>query len=356
MLFWKTVSVAAIATVFIAGCGSSTDNSSASATAGATTGGAAGTTPAAGAKKKDYKIAMIAKESANPVFQAAQHGAEQAALDLGKANGINIKIDWLTPPTADGQVQAQRIAQAVNDGADFVLISCSDASKVTGAINDAVAKGVPVMTFDSDDPASKRFTFFGADDTAVGTQLMDEMEALSPNAPLTVAILAGNQNAPNLQKRSAAVIEEAKKFKNVKIVGVFNHLETGQDATQEVIKDNGAHPEINAWVMVGGWPLFSKSLLSLDPTKYKIVSVDALAAELPYVDKGIAPVLLAQPVYDWGYKSVSIIVDKINGKDVPAINKMELTKVTKDNLGTWAQQLKTWGFTDVDPKYLALKK
>ena len=54
-----------------------------------------------------------------------------------------MKVDWLTPPQEDGQVQAQRIQQAVNDGADAILISCSDAGKVTGAINDAVDRGVP---------------------------------------------------------------------------------------------------------------------------------------------------------------------------------------------------------------------
>ena len=53
-------------------------------------------------------------------------------------HGVDIEIAWLTPPKEDGQVQAQRIAQAVNDGADAILISCSDAGKVTGAINDAV--------------------------------------------------------------------------------------------------------------------------------------------------------------------------------------------------------------------------
>jgi ribose transport system substrate-binding protein len=352
MLLWKTLGVAAIAAVFVTGCGSgSSDGASASST-----GASAGTTAASGAKKKDIKIAMIAKESANPVFASSRIGAEQAAEDLGKANGFKITIDWLTPNTQDGQVQAQRIAQAVNDGADYILISCSDASKVNGAINDAVAKGVPVMTFDSDAPDSKRFAFYGADDTAVGTQVMDELEALSPNTPLNVAVLAGGQNAPNLQKRSAGVLAEAKKFKNVKIVGVFNHLETPADAAQEVIKDDGAHPEINAWAMIGGWPLFSTALMTMSPSQYKIVAVDALPQELPYVESGLAPVLLAQPVYDWGYKSVGFIVDKINGKTVPTINKMELTKVTKDTLGAWAQQLKTWGFTDVPAKYLALKK
>ena len=34
---------------------------------------------------------------------------------------------------------------------------------------------------------------------------------------------------------------------------------------------------------------------------------------------------------------------------------MELVRVSKENLGDWARQLKAWGFTDVDPKYLALR-
>ena len=112
--------------------------------------------PAAAAARaggKPIKIAMIAKSSTNPVFLAARTGAEAAAKELSAKNGIPIEIDWLTPPQEDGQVQAQRIAQAVNEGADAILISCSDAGKVTGAINDAVDRGVPVMTFDSDAPA-----------------------------------------------------------------------------------------------------------------------------------------------------------------------------------------------------------
>ena len=117
---------------------------------------------------KRFKIAMIAKSSTNPVFLSARTGAEAAAKELSAKTGVPIEIDWLTPPTEDGQVQAQRIAQAVNEGANAILISCSDAGKVTGAINDAVARGVPVMTFDSDAPESKRFAFYGVDDVETG--------------------------------------------------------------------------------------------------------------------------------------------------------------------------------------------
>src|ERR1035437_7369490 len=95
--------------------------------------------------KKTIKIALIAKSSTNPVFLSARTGAEAAAKELSAKYNIDIEIDWRTPPAEDGQVQAQGIAQAVNEGDDAIIMFCSDAAKVNGAINDAAARGVPVM-------------------------------------------------------------------------------------------------------------------------------------------------------------------------------------------------------------------
>jgi ribose transport system substrate-binding protein len=306
--------------------------------------------------KKTIKIALIAKSSTNPVFLSARTGAEAAAKELSAKYGIDIVIDWRTPPTEDGQVQAQRIAQAVNDGDDAVILSCSDAAKVTGAINDAAARGVPVMTFDSDAPQSKRFAFYGVDDVASGEQVMAEL-AKQLGGKGKVAILAGNQNAPNLRKRADGVKKEAAKYPDITIVGTFYHIETPQDAAAEVVRVMNAYPDITGWAMIGGWPLFTKSLLTdLDPNKVKVVAVDALPAELPYVAKGIAPVLLAQPTYMWGHVSVEKVIDKVFlKKDVPVITRMELVRVSKENLGMWARQLKDWGFTDVPDEYLKLR-
>jgi ribose transport system substrate-binding protein len=308
---------------------------------------------APGAGRQGLKIAMIAKSSTNPVFLSARTGAEAAAKELSAKTGVPIQIEWLTPPSEDGQVQAQRIAQAVNEGANAVLISCSDAGKVTGAINDAVDRGVPVMTFDSDAPDSKRFAFYGVDDVKTGAAVMDEL-ARQMGEKGSIAILAGNQNAPNLRKRVEGVRQTAAKYPNMKIVDTFYHIETAQDAAAEVLRVQGAYPQIQGWAMIGGWPLFTQTLLTdLDPKKVKIVAVDALPAELAYVDKGLAPVLLAQPTYKWGHVSVNTIFDHVHDKkDVPSVIPMELVRVSKDNLGAWARQLKDWGFTDVPEAYL----
>jgi ribose transport system substrate-binding protein len=316
--------------------------------------GKGGNTAAAG---KTFTIAMIAKSSTNPVFLSGRQGAEAAAAELSKKHSMTVKIDWLTPPNEDGAVQSQRISEAVNSGANAILLSSSDANKVRGAVDEAVSRGVPVMTFDSDVPDSKRFSFYGGDDVKMGTQVMDELAA-QMGGKGRIGIIAGNQNALNLQARVRGVKETAAKYPGITIVNTFYHAETPQDAAAEVLRVKNAYPDLQGIAMIGGWALFTRTLLTdLDPKKIKIVSIDALPAELPYIEAGLAPVLFAQPTYSWGYVSVNTIFDHVYLKqDVAAHVQMELVRVSKDNLGTWARQLKAWGFSDVDPRFLALPK
>ena len=212
------------------------------------------------------------------------------------------------------------------------------------------------MSFDSDAPKSKRFSFYGGDDEAMGRQVMSEL-AKQMNGKGKIAVLSGNQNAPNLQRRVQGVLDEAKKYPGITILNTFYTIETPQDAAAEVLRAQQAYPAIQGWAMVGGWALFTRALLTdLDPSKVKIVSVDALPVELAYIDAGLTPVLLAQPTYLWGYQSVHTIFDHVYlKKDVPAHVQMELVRVSKENLGEWARQLQEWGYPDVDPKYIALK-
>ncbi|HEX9564601.1 MAG TPA: substrate-binding domain-containing protein [Gemmatimonadaceae bacterium] len=302
-----------------------------------------------------FTIAMIAKSSTNPVFLSGRQGAEAAAAELAAEHGVTVRIDWLTPPNEDGAVQAQRIAEAVNSGANAILLSATDAGKVRGAVNEAVDRGVPVMTFDSDVADSKRFSFYGGDDFAMGKQVMDEL-AQQMGGTGRIGIIAGNQNAPNLQERVRGVKETAAAYPGITIVNTFYHAETPQDAAAEVLRVMRAYPDLQGFAMIGGWALFTRTLLTdLDPARVKIVSVDALPAQLPYVETGLAPVLFAQPTYNWGYVSVKTIFDRVYlKKEVPPHVMMDLVRVSNENLGAWARQLRDWGFSDVDAKYLAL--
>src|SRR4051812_40657881 len=185
------------------------------------------------AAPRTITIGLVAKSQGNPVFQAARVGAQDAAKELSEKYKMNIKIDWRTPNEEDAQKQADAIEQLVLAGANGIAVSCSDANKLTDAINSAVNNGVPVATFDSDAPASKRFVTFGVDDEKCGEQVMEGLAKLMDGKGV-IAILAGNQTAPNLQKRVAGVRKAAKNYPGITIKATYYHKETPQDAAAKV--------------------------------------------------------------------------------------------------------------------------
>jgi ribose transport system substrate-binding protein len=288
-------------------------------------------------------IGLVAKSQGNPVFQAARVGAEDAAKELSVKHHLNIRIDWRTPNEEDAQKQAEAIEQLVLAGAEGIAVSCSDANKLTDAINRAVDDGVPVATFDSDAPASKRFVTYGVDDLKCGEQTMDELAKIMGGKGV-VAILAGNPNAPNLQKRVQGVKDAAKKYPGITIRDTYYHKETPQDAAAKVEQVMQANPDITGWAMIGGWPLFTENALKWQPGTVKCVAVDALPAQLAYIRSGHVPVLLAQQCYEWGHRTVELLVDKIVfKKNPPAVKEISaLIPVTKDNVDAFSKNWAKW--------------
>jgi len=312
-----------------------------------------------GEKPEDAKtitITMVAKSSSNPVFLSAKRGAEAAAEDLSdKYSRIDVKIDWRTPKADDAEEQAERIATAVKDGTDAIIVSCSNDSILTAAINNAADKGIPVMTFDSDAPNSKRFAFYGPDDVEIGRNVMEELIGVMGETG-KVAILGGSPNAPNLLKRVQGVKEAAGQYSGIEIIGDFYHAENADAAIEVMMKVQKDYPDLKGWAMAGGWPFFSEKLMDkIEPGKIKIVAVDALPVQLPYIEKGIVDVFLGQPTFKWGEVSVQKVIDKIHlQEEVEEINRMKLIRVWKENLGGWSRQLRAWGYEGVPKEYLTL--
>jgi ribose transport system substrate-binding protein len=206
------------------------------------------------------------------------------------------------------------------------------------------------MTFDSDVPGSKRFSFFGADDADLGEKVAHDLVGLLGGKG-QVAILAGSPNANNLKARAEGVRKALARSPDIEVLATVNHTETPQEAVAEMLKFDEAHPQLAGWALVGGWPLFRSSqspamMAEIQKRSLKIVAVDALPEQLVYVERGLVPVLWAQPLYDWGGTGVSSIVDKlVLKKPVPRSIHMELIRVTKDSLRDYARRLRSWGFS-----------
>jgi ribose transport system substrate-binding protein len=232
----------------------------------------------------------------------------------------------------------------VVQGVDGVSISCVIADTLTPAIDKAVQQGVAVMCFDSDAPRSKRFAFYGTDDIEAGRLIMRELaKELGPGKHV-VGIPGGNQNAANIQSRIRGALDEAKKHPDITIKGPFYSKETPQDAAAKMEEVQTANPDIDGWAMIGSWALFTDALLKWEPGKVKVVAMDALPPELPYVRKGVVARLYAQQTYQWGYRSIEILADKVILKRDPAIavEYSPLPLVDKRNVDQIEQDWKKW--------------
>jgi ribose transport system substrate-binding protein len=327
----RVLGLAGLTILFAAGCGQATNQPDPK-------------TSAKSGTKSEYTFALVAKSQSNPVFQAARIGAEDAAADLSKKLGVKITVLWRTPNEDDAQKQVEYIEQLVLQGVDGISVSCSEAETLTPAINRAVDQGVAVMCFDSDAPASKRFCFHGTDDIECGHIIMHELAAVLGPGKHVVAIPGGNQNAHNLQNRIRGAFDEATNYPDITIRGVYYSKEVPQNAAAKIEEVQTANPDIDGWAMIGSWSLFTDALLKWEPGKVKIVAMDALPAELPYLTQGVVQKLYAQQTYRWGVRSVELLADKVILGKNPANVKdySELLPVTKSDVPQYEQNWKKW--------------
>ncbi len=296
---------------------------------------------------KVYRIGVIAKSNDNAVFQAARTGAMAAAVDLSKKYNCTVEAIWKTPDKENAQVQAQYVEQLVSQGVDGLAISCTDAGVLKKVIDDAVAKGVTVVTFDSDSAESKRMAYYGVNDETAGKIIMQQLAKAMGDKGGPIAILGGNQVAPNLQARIRGVRAEIKALeaKGFTEEKTYYHVETPQDAVNTIQQAQNANPKIAGWAMVGGWPLFTANALDGIADKgVAVVSMDTLTQQLIYVENGQCAALVGQDCYGWGYESVRLICEKLIENKSPAnpVVFSEPTIVTKENVATVKGQWEKW--------------
>jgi len=295
--------------------------------------------------KRKILIGFIGKSLTNDVFQAAQTGAKHAAKELSEKYGVEVELEIRTPNDDDATKQAEAVEALTRQGALGIAISCSEANTVQPAIDKAVSKGVAVMCFDSDAPSSKRFAYYGTDDKSCGERTIDEL-AKAMGGKGTVAILGGNQSAPNLQNRVAGAKAALAKYPDMKLnePGVFYHVETPEKSAEAVQTAQNANPGIQGWAFIGGWPLFTTDALKWPAGSIKVASVDALPAQLGYLKSGHVEVLLAQDCYGWGTQSMKILLEKIIENKQPADVRVvdPLTRVTKENVDEFGKNWEKW--------------
>jgi ABC-type sugar transport system substrate-binding protein len=137
------------------------------------------------------RIGMMPKLVGIPYFNACHEGAKKAAEELG------VELVYDGPSTADSNQQVEIVNSWVLRGFSVVAVAPNNPEAIAAVLKEARAKGVHVLTWDTDSVAEARDYFCNqVDNVALSRALVDVVvEEAGDNA--RVALISGTETASN---------------------------------------------------------------------------------------------------------------------------------------------------------------
>lgn len=298
-------------------------------------GGAKAPEPGAPAAGQRLRFAVIPKALEIPVFNYAKIGAERAAKELG-----NVEIEWRAPETADQLKQKEILESFITQRVDGIAISALNGDFLTDTINRAIDAGIPVVTWDSDAPKSRRAAFYGVDDFESG-RIMGQQAITLLGGTGKVAVIT-SVGATNLQRRLDGLREALKAAPGIEIVEAYDIKEDAVRCAEIIATGSRRYPDLGAWLSVGGWPVFTRNALAgVDPSKTKVISFDTVESAIDLLREGKVQVLLGQKYFGWGSEPVKILHGIRNGRQ-PATTIIDsgVDVVTLENVDAYVAEFR----------------
>lgn len=190
------VAAGMVAAVAMTGCvksSSSTPTSTAAAAGGASAAASGGSAAPSGTNcaTGPVKVGYIPKLGTDPYMTTVRDGAMDAAKQIGGS------VIYTQPSEATGAAQIPFVNQLISQGVGVIAISGSDLNGAAAALKAAQAKGIKVISFDSDVATDARSLFINQAKTAeLGTKMLDSMASLMGGSG-EFAILSSTETAVN---------------------------------------------------------------------------------------------------------------------------------------------------------------
>jgi ribose transport system substrate-binding protein len=238
------------------------------------------------------RFALIPKALDIPVFDYARTGAERYAAEAG-----NIEVIYRGPDRADELKQKEILESFISQQVDGIAISVLNAEFLTSTIDRAVEAGIPVVTWDSDAPASKRLAFYGVDDYQSGL-IMGREAARLLDGKGTVAFLT-SLGANNLQRRLDGARDALTAHPGITVVETYDIKEDSVRCAELIAAGTNRYPDLGAWISVGA-PV---------PATTKFISFDTNPPAPDLLRAGKVQVLLGQKYFGWGSESIRLLAE-----------------------------------------------
>ncbi len=296
-----------------------------------------------GKGEKQLHFVLVPKSLGNPYWFAAEKGMRKAAEELG------VRAEFLGPVRADVAEQVSLIESLIAKRVDGIAVSPNDPDGLREVIDRAIDAGIPVITFDSDAPNSKRICYVGTNNYLAGREA-GKMMLKFLGTKGKYAIITGGLGALNLNERIRGfrdVLREAgAQLEEVAIEACDDDTDIALQKMESVTR---SRPDLNAWFVTGCWAVVApkKTFLAALANRKDIIVIgfDTLKESLLLVKEGAVQALIGQRPYDMGYKSIYVLYDIVANKKMPEQEIIDtgVDIVTKENVDEFLAKLEAQG-------------
>jgi ribose transport system substrate-binding protein len=287
---------------------------------------------------EDKILAIVVKGLDNPFFEQINLGCQKWNKE-NKGSGYTCLY---TGPasSADEAGEVRIVDDLLTKGVAAIAISPSNAPLMANLLKQRQPK-IPVMTIDADlgkDDAGLRKTYLGTDNYLMGVKFAEHLKKLKPKGG-TICLQLGNVAADNINARAAGTRDTLAGKKGTdrltgqngwnEIKGCPLYTNDQADlANQQMADVFTANPDLDAFVLEGGWAQFAPQAYSqvTDQVKAKmtskklvIVAGDTLPPQMEALKAGRSHVQVGQRPFEMGYRAPSVMKDLLAGKAVPSV-------------------------------------
>jgi ribose transport system substrate-binding protein len=253
------------------------------------------------AHDSDEHYVLVAANLQVPYWQAAGAGFSKAAAQL------KVRSDYVGPNNYDPKAERDALDQAVQQKVTGILLAVTDPALLKDSIDKAVGAGIPVITIDSDAPASKRLFFIGTNNYQLGVtggqRLAQELKGKGNAVVFTMP------DQHNMQDRLRGYRDALDRtgIKITRVVDIQGDPRIAFDTTTQILGKEKDQVDAFVCLEAQSGKEVASVLNSYKVTGKVVMAMDTDPETLEWIQKGGIAATLAQKPYTMAFIGVQML-------------------------------------------------
>jgi ribose transport system substrate-binding protein len=254
------------------------------------------------AHDSDEYYVLVSANLQVPYWQTAGAGFAKAA------DQFKVRSSFTGPQNYDAKAERDALDQAVQKKASGILLAVTDAAALKDGIAKAVAAGIPVITIDSDAPASKRLFFIGTNNyqagLAGGQRLAKE---LNGKGSVVVFTMPDQVNMQDRLRGYKDALEKSGNIKITRVVDIQGDPRIAFDTTTQIIGKEKDKVDAFVCLEAQSGKEVAGVLGSYHVSGKVVMAMDTDAETLEWIQKGGIAATIAQKPYTMAFVGLQML-------------------------------------------------